>query len=76
MEEHQLEVFWSDNYLKKELGINWFKKVEEALEQSRHLVVLVTKNSLNSEWVQHGISSIFELLLQGEKPALGPPFGP
>ncbi len=52
LEEHQLEVFWSDNYLKKELGINWFKKVEEALEQSRHLVVLVTKNSLNSEWVQ------------------------
>ena len=48
---HQLKVFWSDATLKNEAGESWFNKVEESPEKSQHMVVLVTENSLKSEWV-------------------------
>jgi len=51
LSESDLLVFWSDTSLKKELGESWFDKVEESLEKSQHMVLLITKNSLKSKWV-------------------------
>ena len=48
---HQLNVFWSDAILKKEAGESWFDKIEESLEHSQHMVVLISEKSLKSEWV-------------------------
>ena len=49
--KHKLKVFWSDDTLKNELGSSWFDKIEESVESSQHMVILITKNSLESVWV-------------------------
>ena len=51
LSEQKLTVFWSDNSLKREIGESWFDKVEQSLEQSQHMVILITKTSLKSKWV-------------------------
>lgn len=51
LSECGLLVFWSDGSLKRELGKSWFDKVEHSLENSQHMVLLVTQNSLKSKWV-------------------------
>ena len=46
-----LEVFWSDETLKRNVGMSWPKLIEESLEASKHMVVLWTDEAMHSHWV-------------------------
>lgn len=45
-------VFWSDTALRDQLGNSWFDVIQEALSQSRHLLIVFTPRALASKWVR------------------------
>lgn len=47
-----LRVFWSREAQLRDPGSRWGEKLHAALERSRHLLVVVTLNSLGSSWVR------------------------
>lgn len=71
----ELLVFWSDEILKKKVGVSWFDKVEKSLVQSQHMVVLITKNSLNSEWVMREYKAFLHTCQKGDLRRLIPLLG-
>jgi len=47
-----LRVFWSDVSLKNTLGSSWVDVIEQALQRSRHFLLLVTPAAMTSKWVK------------------------
>jgi DNA segregation ATPase FtsK/SpoIIIE-like protein len=72
-----LRVFWSNATLKKEVGNSWFEVIEQSLVSSKHMLLICSENSMNSEWVKReyraflshcyspGIRRLIPLLTQG-----------
>jgi len=54
-----LKVFWSDETLKRNAGKSFFSEIDHSLMQSNHFVLLCTKNSLTSNWVQEEYQAFF-----------------
>lgn len=54
-----LRVFWSDINLKKKLGDSWFDVIQSSLENSRHLILLCSKESMGSKWVQREYKAFY-----------------
>lgn len=55
-----LRVFWSDATLKKEVGNSWFEIIEKSIEQSKHMLLICSDNSMNSKWVQREYRAFFD----------------
>jgi len=47
-----LRVFWSDESLKSNIGESFFTIIQEALEKSKHFVLICTNNAMKSHWVR------------------------
>ena len=47
-----INVFFAEEKLKTDIGISYFSTINNALEQSRLLLLLATEDSMNSEWVK------------------------
>lgn len=47
-----IKVFFAEEKLKTDIGISYFSTINNALEQSRLLLLLATDDSMNSEWVK------------------------
>jgi hypothetical protein len=47
-----LRVFWSDVSLKNTLGSSWVDVIEQSLQRSRHLLLLITPAAMASKWVK------------------------
>jgi hypothetical protein len=47
-----LKVFLSDESLKINVGQSFFEKIQYALQNSKHFVLICTPNSMDSEWVK------------------------
>jgi len=56
-----LRVFWSDETLKRNVGQSFFEVAQEALMSSRHLVLLMSANAAESEWVKLEYQTFFNL---------------
>ncbi len=54
-----LKVFWSDATLKQKLGESWFDSIQNALERSRHFVLVVSSSSMTSEWVKREYKAFY-----------------
>jgi hypothetical protein len=54
-------VFWSDTVMRTKLGSAWFDVIQSSLERSRHLVLICSPASLQSEWVRREYTAFFEL---------------
>jgi hypothetical protein len=59
------------------LGTSWPRVIQEQLDQSSAVIVLMTPRAYQSEWLQNELSrakrkqkAIFPLLLEGEEPWL------
>jgi hypothetical protein len=66
---------WNDNRIS--LGTSWPRVIQEQLDQSSAVIVLMTPRAYQSEWVQNELSRakrkqkpIFPLLLEGKEPWL------
>ena len=73
--EHEGFVVWNDNRIS--LGTSWPRVIQEQLDQSTAVIVLMTPRAYQSEWVQNELSrakrkqkAIFPLLLEGKEPWL------
>lgn len=47
-----LRIFWSDETLKESVGKSFFGVIQNALAQSKHLLLMCSNNSMQSEWVK------------------------
>ncbi|HEY5028223.1 MAG TPA: TIR domain-containing protein, partial [Candidatus Angelobacter sp.] len=54
-----LRVFWSDAALKQSLGDSWSLAIENALERSRHFILMASSLSMSSEWVRREYQAFF-----------------
>lgn len=61
--EHNLKVFWSPVSLRDRAGVFWFEELGKALEQARHLVVLLSENALVSPYVKLEYMTFYSLML-------------
>jgi hypothetical protein len=73
--EHEGFAVWNDNRIS--LGTSWPRVIQEQLDQSSAVIVLMTPRAYQSEWVQNELSRakrkqkpIFPLLLEGKEPWL------
>ena len=73
--EHEGFVVWNDNRIS--LGTSWPRVIQEQLDQSSAVIVLMTPRAYQSEWVQNELGrakrkqkAIFPLLLEGKEPWL------
>jgi hypothetical protein len=73
--EHEGFAVWNDNRIS--LGTSWPRVIQEQLDQSSAVIVLMTPRAYQSEWVQNELSrakrkqkAIFPLLLEGKEPWL------
>ena len=73
-----LRVFWSDETLKQNAGQSFFEVIQEALVNSRHLLLLMSANAANSEWVKLEYGTFFNecfLPAKGERRLIVYPVG-
>lgn len=54
-----LTVFFSDDGLEKEAGIEFFYKINKALGKSQHFLLFCTPEAMNSPWVQLEYKTFF-----------------
>jgi len=54
-------VFWSEAVMRTKLGSAWFDVIESSLARSRHLVLICSRASLNSEWVKREYTAFLQL---------------
>jgi hypothetical protein len=73
--EHEGFAVWNDNRIS--LGTSWPRVIQEQLDQSSAVIVLMTPRAYQSEWVQNELGrakrkqkAIFPLLLEGKEPWL------
>jgi hypothetical protein len=59
LKSNGLNVFWSDESLKKNTGQSFFANIENALLRSNHFTLLYTTNALESSWVREEYESFF-----------------
>jgi hypothetical protein len=67
-----LRVFWSDETLKTKAGISWYEVIEKSLERSKHLLLICSENSMNSEWVKREFRAFYDLCYSSDKRRLIP----
>jgi hypothetical protein len=59
-----LRVFWSDAALKKRLGESWFEIIQDSIPRSRHFLLVCTRASMSSIWVQREHKAFFNHCFQ------------
>ncbi len=50
--QHGYKVFYSHESLKSNIGNSYFTNISNALKNSTHFLLIVSKNSMESEWVK------------------------
>lgn len=76
---YNLEVFFAEEALKLGIGNSFFQKIDEAISQSQHFLLLCTPDAMKSEWVKMEYETFFNefyitskaeqrfIILQGKK---------
>jgi hypothetical protein len=54
-----LRVFWSDATLKEKIGESWFNVIQSALERSQHFLLIASKASMDSPWVEREYQAFY-----------------
>lgn len=67
-----LRVFFSNAVMKQQAGSRWFDIIESSLEQSRHLLVICSRDSLASKWVRREYTAFLEHCFKPPKRRLVP----
>ena len=62
-----LKVFLSDESLKVNVGHSFFEKIQYALINSKHFVLICTPNSMESEWVKTEYETFYNEFYIGQK---------
>ena len=62
-----LRVFWSDESLQESIGESWYNEIAEALQSSRHFVLLWTEASAKSKFCGVGVFAVSCLNDPGKK---------
>lgn len=63
LSEQRLKIFWSPVSLRDRTGAFWFEELGKALEQARHLVVLLSDDALKSPYVRLEYMTFYNLML-------------
>lgn len=59
LNSNHINVFFSTESLKQEIGLSFIEKIENALTNSRCFLLVSTANSMNSEWVKVEYETFF-----------------
>ena len=70
-----LRVFWADTSLKDKLGESWYTLIQEALEKSRHFMLLWTPSAKSSKFVRREYQSFDSEFAQPPRRLLIPVLG-
>ena len=70
-----LRVFWSDESLQESIGESWYNEIAEALQSSRHFVLLWTEASAKSKFVELEYSRFHASTIQEQDRYLVPVLG-
>ena len=62
--KQRLKVFWSPISLQGRTGAFWFEELGKALEQARHLIVLLSDDAIKSPYVQLEYMTFYDLMLK------------
>lgn len=69
---------WTDERIR--IGEDWEKSIDHAIKDSEYVIVILSPNSTQSEWIQNEVEisqkyhkSILPLLVSGEKSSALPP---